>query len=118
MGTDTFKEGLAALGYTVELKDQDKLMTQFVVAGGRFKERQVKLGFQVPPDFEINPPGGPHISPRLIPINPNAEDHSRAAESPFGPEWEYLSRPFPSQWARKRTVKRYMEWVSELLNTL
>ena len=126
MGRNKFKEGLEAMGFTPEVKDeekdgvkvQDKIMILFTISDGRFAGQQVKLGFQVPQDFEMTPPGGPHISPRLIPININSPDHSRAHESPFGPGWEYLSRPFTEQWARKRTVKRYMEYVAYLLNTL
>lgn len=118
MGRDKFKEGLEALGHTVELKDPDIVVIPFVIGEGRFAGQQIKLGFQVPQDFEMTPPGGPHISPRLIPINTGAPDHARAAESaPFGAEWQYLSRPF-DQWALKRTVKRYMEYVAHLLNTL
>src|SRR6266542_4565076 len=107
MGRDKFKEGLAALGYSPELIDQDKIFIPYAIAEGRFAGCQIKLGFQVPPDFEMTPPGGPHISQQLIPITTNVQDHSKAASSPFGPEWQYLSRPFTEQWARKRTVKRY-----------
>ena len=118
MGRDKFKEGLEALGYTSVLQDDDKVIIPYIIADGRFIGREVKLGFQVPPDFEMTTPGGPHISPQLIPINTNVQDHSKAANSPFGVEWEYFSRPFTEQWARKRTVKRYMEYVAHLLNTL
>jgi hypothetical protein len=118
MGRDKFKDGLEVLGHTVELKDEDKVIIPFVIAEGRFANQQIKVGIQVPPDFDMTPPGGIHISPRLIPINPNPLDHTRAAVSqPFGDEWEYLSRPF-NQWALKRTAKRYMEYVAHLLNTL
>jgi hypothetical protein len=117
MGRDKFKEGLEALSYKVELKDGDKIVIPFTIAEGRFAGQQIKLGIQVPADFEMTPPGGIHISPRLIPINTGAADHKRAADSPFGTEWEYLSRPY-TQWPLKRTVKRYMEYVSYLLNTL
>jgi hypothetical protein len=118
MGRDKFKEGLAALDCPSELIDEDKIVLSYIIAEGRFAGRQIKLGFQVPPDFEMTSPGGPHISPHLIPINTNVQDHSKAAPSPFGAEWQYLSRPFTDQWARKRTVKRYMEYVAHLLNTL
>ena len=120
MGREKFKSGLEALGYTVELKDPDIVIIPFVIKEGRFADQQIKLGFQIPPDFEMTSPGGIHISPRLIPINPSPQDHTRAAESPqhFGNEWEYLSRPFTNQWALKRTVKRYMEYVKHLLDTL
>ena len=118
MGRDTFKAELEALGYPVELQEPDKAIIPYVVPDGRFAGQQIRLGFQVPQDFPMTPPGGPHISPRLIPINAGALDHGRAAESgPFGADWEYLSRPF-NQWARKRTLKRYMEYVEWLLNTL
>jgi hypothetical protein len=119
MGRDKFKQGLEDLNYLVETKDEDKAIIPFVITAGKFAGQQVKVGFQVPVDFEMTCPGGPHVSPRLIPINTGGPDHStRAAESPqFGPEWEYLSRPF-NQWAHKRTVKRYMEYVADLLNTL
>lgn len=117
MGRDKFKDGLEALGYAVELHDPDRVIIPYVVAEGRFAGRQIKLGFQVPQDFEMTPPGGPHISPLLIPINPNPLDNTRAANSPFGTEWEYLSRPY-NQWALKRTVKRYMEYVAHILNDL
>jgi hypothetical protein len=118
MGRDKFKSGLEALGYTVELQGEDKVIVPYRIVEGRFAGQNIKLGVQVPADFEMTPPGGIHISPRLIPINAGAPDHSRAADSqPFGPEWEYLSRPY-NQWARKRTVKRYMEYVADLLNTL
>jgi len=117
MATDTFREGLEALGYTVELKDTDKVIIPLTIAEGRFSNQNIRVGFQVPGDFPMSSPSGPHIAPRLIPIS-NAQDHTRAAESPpFGAEWLYLSRPF-SQWAHKRTVKRYMEYVTHLLNTL
>jgi hypothetical protein len=118
MGRDTFKNGLDALGLPAELKDGDKIIIPYVIAEGRFAGQQIKVGIQVPPDFDMTPPGGIHVFPRLIPINPTPLDHTRAAVSqPFGDEWEYLSRPY-EQWARKRTVKRYMEYVAHLLNTL
>jgi hypothetical protein len=117
MGREKFKEGLAALGYAVEFRDQDKILFTFVIPEGRFANQSIKVGIQVPPDFDVVPPGGIHICPRLIPINPEAKDHTKAVASPFGDEWEYLSRPF-TEWARKRTVKHYMKWVSYLLNAL
>ena len=117
MGRDKFKAGLEALGHTVEVADPDKVIVTLVIGGGRFAGQSIKVGMQVPNDFEMTPPGGIHISPRLIPPS-TAQDHTRSADSPqFGPEWQYLSRPF-DQWALKRTVKRYMEYVVHLLDTL
>lgn len=117
MGRDKFKAGLEELGYIVEEKDSDKLIINYVIKEGRFDQRQIQLGIAVPADFEMTPPGGIHVSPHIIEKNPQAQDHSKAADSPFGAGWIYLSRPF-NQWPLKRTVKRYMEYVAYLLNTL
>jgi hypothetical protein len=118
MGKDKFKLGLEELDLQPEIKDDGKIIIPFVVDEGRFAGQHIQVGFEVPSDFEMTPPGGLHISPRLIPINPSSEDHSRAAESPFGPEWEYLSRPFRGKWALQPTVKRYMAHIIDLINTL
>jgi len=118
MGRDEFKEGLETLGHTVELKDTEKAVVPYRITEGRFAGTQIQIGFQVPADFPVTPPGGLHIHPRLIPINTGAMDNTRAADSqPFGGEWQYLSRPY-TQWPFKRTVKRYMEYVADILNTL
>jgi hypothetical protein len=117
-GRDKFRDDLVTLGYEIELREQDKLIIPFQISEGRFANQQIKIGIQVPGDFEMTPPGGIHLSPQLIPINTAPQDHTRAAESPFGQEWIYLSRPFAEQWPLKRTTKRYMEWVAHLINTL
>lgn len=120
MGTEKFNEGLKDLGYEVEEKGNNRIAINYSITNGRFKDKKIKLGFEIPPDFEVTPPSGPHISPRLLPINPNGATHNdRAAESPnFGSEWEYLSRPFQN-WAKtKRSVKEYMRHVKHLLETL
>jgi hypothetical protein len=117
--TDAFRKGLEELGYVVTVTGENRLIFPYAVEKGQFKGRKIKLGIEVPPDFDLTPPSGPHISPRLLPIDPNGADtHTRAHESPnFGTDWEYLSRPF-SQWTLKRTVKRYMEHVKHVLDTL
>lgn len=117
MGQDKFADGLTELGFSVSKEGNDRVVTDYTIHEGRFANHQIKLGIIVPGDFEITPPSGIHISPRLIPVNPNAPDHSRATDSPLGNEWQYLSRPFPN-WPLKRTVKRYMEYVAHLLDTL
>jgi hypothetical protein len=85
--------------------------------GGRFKDQAIRLGFEVPPDFPRNPPGGPHVSPRLLPINPSAPAHpERTADSSFGPDFQYWSRPFPN-WKERGGAAAYMGWVDHLFDT-
>ena len=117
-GTDRFAAELEDLGYKVSRLGENRLTINYRIGEGRFQDRQIKLGFEVPTDFELSAPGGPHISPRLIPINPSAPAHpERSATSSFGDNWQYLSRPF-HEWSLKRTVKRYLEYVAHVLNTL
>lgn len=118
-GKPKFKDGLEKLGYEVEDFENDQLAIRYKISKGRFKDKEIKVGFVVPTDFEVTPPSGPHISLRLLPLNPSGADHkTRAHESPFGSDWEYLSRPVQHIWQRDRTVKRYMQYVTHLLNTL
>jgi len=113
-----FEDGLTELGYSVLLDEENRPHILHTIKIGRFKGYKVKIGFEIPADFELTPPSGPHISPKLIPIRPDGPDHTtRAHPSSFGDEWEYLSRPI-SNWAEKRTVKRYMKYVIHLLDTL
>lgn len=120
MGKDKFIEELKNLGYEVQDKGDNRVAIDYLIANGRFKDTKIKIGFEIPTDFEVTPPSGPHISPRLLAINPNGPNHNeRAHESAnFGSDWEYLSRPFPNWKNTKRTVKEYLRYVKHLLETL
>jgi hypothetical protein len=122
-GKDAFKEGLKQLGYDPEDRGDNRLAFKHPIAAGRFQGQTILVGIEVPSDFNVTCPTGPHISPRLIPINPSGVGNDRAAESPnFGADWEYLSRPFRDQregWNRtSRDVKAYLRHVKYILETL
>lgn len=121
-GKEAFVQGLQELGYTTEDFGPTRVVFSYTIKEGRFKDRAIKLGIDVPADFNVTCPTGPHISPCLIPINPNGTGNDRAANSPFGAEWQYLSRPFRDQqlgWNRtSRDVKAYLHHVRQILNTL
>jgi hypothetical protein len=122
-GKEAFSEGLAELGYAVEDRGDNRVAFKYLVGAGRFKDREISVGIDVPADFNVTCPTGPHISPRLIPINPSGAGNDRATESPtFGPEWQYLSRPFLDQqegWNRtKRDVKSYIRHIKHIVETL
>jgi len=86
------------------------------------EEIEMKNGIEVPADFNVTCPTGPHILPGLIPLNPSGAGNDRAATSPFGDEWQYLSRPFRDEqqgWNRtKRDVKAYLHHVRQILDAL
>lgn len=123
-GKQAFSEGLKELGYVPEDLGENRLAFEYTIGAGRFKDKVIKVGVEVPTDFNVTCPTGPHISPRLIPINPSGAANDRAAESQnFGAEWQYLSRPFADQrqegWNRtNRDVKAYLRHVKRILETL
>ena len=118
-GKDKFRQGLIDLGYEVKDHGGNFLSVSYCIEGGRFNERTIRLGFDVPGDFDLNPPHGPHVSPLLFPVNTNSSDHStRMHRSKFGADWGHLSRPFPNWNNTNRTVKEYMRWVKHILGTL
>lgn len=122
-GKEAFSEGLKQLGYDSEDRGDSRLAFKYTIAAGRFKNREISVGIEVPSDFNVTCPSGPHISPRLVPINPGGAGNDRSAESPsFGSEWQYLSRPFvegQTGWNRTtRDVKAYLRHIKRILETL
>ncbi|MBS0411139.1 MAG: hypothetical protein JSR86_14565 [Proteobacteria bacterium] len=118
-GVAAFIAGLAELGFEANTLsgEPDHVWIDYEVPTGRLAGQKVRLGFIVPGDFPVTPPTGPHVSPRVWPINPGAQHPERAHESAsFGPAWEYWSRPI-SDWARSRTVAAYMAHVWRLWHT-
>lgn len=126
-GVDCFMHGLMELGYDVSVlpENSDFLHFNYVVPVGCFAGKQVKLGFQIPPDFPTTPPSGPHTSPCLRPSDqpgdhPNGARHTSHA-APFakalGGDWQYWSRPC-NEWGKSsRTVAAYMAFVAKLWAT-
>lgn len=119
-GVEAFISGLTELAYEPAALDgrPDHITIAYQVQTGRFAGTQVQLGFIVPGDFPNTPPSGPHVSPRIWPINPSAPAHpERAHESEsFGPDWQYWSRPV-RDWARNRSVAAYMSHIWNLWHT-
>jgi hypothetical protein len=121
-----FIEQLEAMGYNVQERGENRLAFTYVVPIGRFADQQILLGLVVNDDFPVNPPSGPHVSPRLLPLHPGSDlPHPQGGvhESPFdapvngGPkteQWEYWSRPFHGWAATDRTVRAYMTHIRSL----
>lgn len=112
-------EELKLLGYTVT-EQADRVTFPFAVQTGKFAGQTISLGLIVPPDFPLTPPSGPHLSPRLLPINPQAGQHPLCGvqESPtFGGDWEYWSRPVPHWPQTERNAKAYMAHIHRLFDT-
>lgn len=118
MGTPEFIKGCEEISIPAQRLNDNRIIFPYVIPCGRFKDQAIKIGIEVPLDFPLTPPSGPHISPHLLPLNSSAPRHpERVAESSFGPEWQYWSRPFLGWSNTDRTVKTYMAHIRHLFDT-
>lgn len=120
MARQEFIDELAALNYDVQDHGDGKVSFPYTVPVGRFAGQAIRLGFALGDDFPAAPPSGPHMSPRLLPLHPGQEiPHPLGGvhESPFGPDWEYWSRPFQDWGGTDRSVKAYMAHIRTLFET-
>lgn len=115
---DFFEQLKSVVGEVEDLGD-GKVAFTYTILTGNFAGKTIRLGFQVPEDFPLSSPSGPHISPRLLP-NQSGGTHPSGGihDSPtFGPDWHYWSRPMPNWASTKRTAKDVMAHVRHLFDT-
>jgi hypothetical protein len=114
-----FAEQLKALGHEVK-EEGDRVSFPFKIETGKLTGTEITLGFVVAPDFLLNPPSGPHIRPRLLPMNntPAAHPVGGVSDSPFGAEWQYWSRPIKHWPETPRNAAAYMAHIRRLFDTL
>ena len=120
-GVEFFIAGLKTLGYspTVLTGKRDHVVIDYKVESGTRAEQRVRLGFVVPADFPMTPPGGIHVSPSIHPRK-DGGDHPTGGilNSDFnaadGGDWQYWSRPFKEWGKAKKTVASYMSYVWRL----
>jgi len=120
-GQAEFTRQLRELGYEVQVHGS-RCVVQHAIATGRLKGSQVRLGFDVPPEFPRTPPSGPHLSPGILPVNTDAPAHPQRVHgsdfgSQFGGEWIYLSRPLHG-WRGSEPVSKVLAHVDQLLETV
>jgi hypothetical protein len=116
-----FESQLRELGLTVEARTDGRTLFEYETPIGPFMGEQLRIGLDVPPDFDRTPPGGPHVSPRLAqerggkPGGVATNVHTSA----FGPDFEYWSRPYPPPWGRDgRSAEAYLAFIRKLLAEL
>jgi hypothetical protein len=121
MAYQDFIVGLTQMGYTPRELGPGRVAINYTIPAGRFAGKEIALAFKVGNDFPANPPGGPVVSPRLLPIHPKNDPHPDGGvhEAPeFGAEWEYWSRPHNTWPKTDRSVKAYMLHVQSLFATI
>jgi hypothetical protein len=123
MSRKDFVDQLEALGYKVESSNPpnfppNMLVFDYVIEVGSKTGQKIKMAFIVNEDFPLNPPSGPFISPKLLPIHPPQEASNPLAavhdRPDMGPDWEYLSRPFQTWNTTDKTVRTYMTYIRRL----
>ena len=123
-GVEAFGQGLIAIGYKPKSLPgkPDHVVIDYAVESGRFAGLKVKHGFNVPPDFPLTTPSGPHLSPHIHPIKTDGQhptgavhrDQAAPFQQALDGEWQYWSRPF-SDWANsKKTVAAHMSHIWRL----
>jgi hypothetical protein len=111
MGHEQLIADLRAAGYDPQLTSAsgvEFVVFKYVIPVGAHAGEEVSLGLQAP-DWPINPPGGPHVAPRIH--HPGDDAHHG---SPLGETFIYWSRPHP-RWAEgPRSLKEYLAHLRTL----
>lgn len=122
MGAESFVEGLRSLGYAPEHVGAF-VVFEYEVELGPLIGETVRLAFQGLDPFPATPPGGPCVSPRVLPLRdgstPAPLGAVHAVDANFDPrgEWEYWSRPFQG-WRAGYGVPEYMTHIRHLFDML
>lgn len=78
---------------------------------GRFAGETRRIAGQIPADFPLTPPPGPHVTP------PTTHPAGAVHASPLGSEWVYWSRPAQG-WAQERSAKAWVRHVRSLFGQI
>jgi hypothetical protein len=118
MTRSEFIQQLKEMGYEPTEQNNYIVVFPYVIPVGKLAGTKIKLGLQV---TDLVPPPGPHVSPRLHPLESGGGiPHPLGGinESPLlGPEWQYWSRPFRG-WAKTdRSARTYMAYINTLFDT-
>lgn len=112
---------LRSLGFGAELLLSPNVIAfPFTVPAGSFLGKDIRVALAVPDD-PLTPPTGPHVSPRLLAINPDqstGHPHGGVHEAPhLGADWQYWSRPFAGWLQSTRDAAAYMAHIRHLFAT-
>jgi len=121
MNQEGFIKQFEDLGFQLCVPKPGFIAFPFVIPVGKFAGTAITLALQITGSMPVQPPTGPYISPRLLPIHPgNDLPHPLGGvhENPtLGADWQYWSRPFHG-WAKTdRSARAYMAFINNLFNT-
>lgn len=104
---ESFAQEAAALGLDEVAVEGNWVKFNLTIPVGRFSGEVRRIAAEVPADFPLNPPPGPHVSP------PTTHPAGAVHASPLGSEWVYWSRPAQG-WATDRSVRAWVRHVRSL----
>lgn len=116
MGRTEFIEQLKALGYSTHELSHGMIGVILVIPVGKNSGISIDLALQVPNDFPMNCPPGPHF--KSIDVKNWIEPSRNIHDSTLGGEWRYWSRPFPDWNRTEKTVRTYFAHLKNLLANL
>ncbi len=117
MAKSDFIAELKALGFNVQEPDEHRVLWEYAVPVGRNIGKKLQIGFEVPNDYPMSCPTGPHF--KSVGITNWVEPLNNIHPSPtFGDTWRYWSRPFPDWNRTDRKMKIYFAHIKNLLAQL
>lgn len=110
-GPDEFSRQAAALGLDGVRQEGHRVFFTIELPAGQYAGQSREICAEVPTDFPLTPPPGPHVRPATV--------HPAGAvqASPVGDDWIYWSRPAPN-WATDRSVRAWVRHVRSLFAQL
>jgi hypothetical protein len=113
MGHQQLIDDLRAAGFDAVLTHSggaEFVSFAYSVPIGALAGQEVRIHLQAP-DWPLNPPSGPHVSPRI----PHPGDTAHH-QSPVGQDAIYWSRPHP-RWAQSdRSIEEYLTHLRTLFS--
>ena len=106
-GADEFERQARDLGLSDVVRAGNRVTFTLDIPDGSFAGETRRIGAEVPEDFPITAPPGPHINPATV--------HTGGAvhASSFGTDWAYWSRP-AQNWVSNRSVQAWIRHVRSL----
>lgn len=111
-----FINQLQALGFEPQELPNGMVEITYSIIIGKNAGHTLKLAFQIPNDFPMNCPTGPHF--KSVGIDGWLEPSTNIHSSPMGSEWRYWSRPFPDWNRTLKSVKVYLAHIKNLLTRI
>lgn len=82
---------------------------------------EIRLGFLVPPDYNLTSPSGPYMHPHVLPLNhANEPPYGGVTDAAhvFGANWQYWSRPYNEWGVSDRNARAYMRHIAHLFDLI